>query len=108
MDILKDKTYRDYDYTCRYSSTPYYYNIEDNKYMYGIGTQLDKDTPYVAHKVKDTDTLDYLSLKYYNNPTYFWIIAYFNDIFDVYEPLSKIFDIIKIPTITSIIFEDPR
>jgi hypothetical protein len=108
MDILKDKTYKDYDYTCRYSSTPYYYNTEDNKYEYGVGTQISKDVPYTAHKVLDTDTLDYLSLKYYNNPTYFWIIAYFNDIFDMYEPLINKFDIIKIPNITSIIFENPR
>lgn len=108
MDVLKDKTYKDYEYICRYSSTPYYFNTKDQKYVYGIGEQLGKNIPYVAHKVKDTDTLDYLSLKYYNNPTYFWVIAYFNDIFDVYEKLIDNYKIIKIPSISGIYFEDPR
>ena len=84
MDVLKDKNYKTYDYTSRYTSTPYYYNTEDNKYIYGIGKQIDKNTAYTAHKVKETDTLDYLALKYYGNPTYYWVIAYFNDIQDCY------------------------
>ena len=71
MDILKNKQYEQFDYLSRYSSVPYYYNTEDKKYIYGIGQQLDKNTSYVAHKVKPTDTLDYLALKYYNNPTYY-------------------------------------
>lgn len=108
MDVLKDKAFKNYDYTCRYTSTPYYFNTEDQKYVYGIGTQLAKDIPYVAHKVKDTDTLDYLSLKYYNNPTYFWVIASFNDIFDIYEKLSDNYSVIKIPKITGVYFENPR
>ena len=108
MDILKEKTFKDYDYTCRYSAFPYYYHTEDEKYVYGISSQITKDISYTAHKVTDTDTLDYLALKYYNNPTYFWIIAYFNDIFDVYEPLVKKYEIIKIPNLPSIYFEDPR
>ena len=108
MDVLKDKTFKDYDYTCRYSPVPYYYHTVDEKYTYGIGIQIDKNLSYVAHKVKDTDTLDYLSLKYYNNPTYFWVIASFNDIFDVYEPLINKYEIIKIPNVSGITFENPR
>lgn len=108
MDVLKEKQYNDFDYICRYSSVPFYYHTLDEKYEFGIGSQLTSNIDYVAHKVKDTDTLDYLSLKYYNNPTYFWVIAYFNNIFDVYEPLINKFDIIKIPTISGIYFENPR
>jgi hypothetical protein len=108
MDTLTNKTYKSYDYTCRYTSVPYFYSTVDDKYIYGIGTQLNKDITYVAHKLKDTDTLDSLALEYYNNPTFYWIIAYFNDIEDVFEPLLDILDIIKIPTITSISFGKER
>lgn len=108
MDVLKDKNYKSYSYTSRYSSIPYFYNEEDEKYIYGIGKQLDSTTSYVAHNVKDTDTLDYLALKYYGNPTYYWVIAYFNNILDCYENLSEKFTIIKIPNISSIKFIDPR
>lgn len=108
MDILTNTNYFSADYICRYSSVPYYYNTEDRKYIYGIGTNMVKTLPYVAHKVKDTDTLDYLALKYYNNPTYYWVIAYFNDIQDCYEPLNKNFKIIKIPNISSIEFKNER
>lgn len=108
MDVLKDKNYKSYTYTSRYTSTPYFYNTEDEKYIYGIGTQVDENTAYVAHKVKDTDNLDYLALKYYGNPTYYWVIAEFNNILNCYENLSDKFKVIKIPNISSIYFKNPR
>lgn len=108
MDVLKNKRYQSYDYTCRYTGVPYFYHTLDNKYTYGIGKNLSKKTTYTLHNVSDTDTLDYLALKYYNNPTYFWIIAYFNDIEDPFIRLSEHFTAIKIPNISSIIFEDMR
>ena len=108
MDVLKDKEYKSYDYTSRYSSVPYYYNTLDQKYIYGIGAQMIKNNNYVAHKVLPTDTLDTLSLKYYGNPTFYWVIAYFNDIMDCYEPLINKYDILKIPNISGIGFGDQR
>lgn len=108
MDVLTGKNYENYDYTCRYSTVPYYYNKEDDKYIYGVGTQLNKDTPYVAHKVVATDTLDSLALKYYGNPTYWWAIAYFNNIMDCYESLIDNFSVLKIPTISSLEFGGER
>lgn len=108
MDALKNKTYNQFDYISRYTSVPYYYNIIDNKYIYGLSKQLDKNTTYVSHKVKQTDTLDSLSLKYYNNPTYYWVIAYYNDIQDAFIDLFENYSVIKIPNIGSINFEDPR
>lgn len=108
MDVLKDKNYKDYDYVCRYSSVPYYYNTLDNKYIYGLGTQIQKNIAYVAHKVTATDNLDSLALKYYGNPTYYWIIAMFNNINDAYENLIDYYDILKIPNIMSISFGDER
>lgn len=109
MDVLKDKKYKSYDYTCRYSPVPYYYNSHDNKYIYGVSLQISNANSYVAHKTKDTDTLDYLALKYYGNPTYFWVIASFNDMLDAFEEnLSVKYPIIKIPNISSIEFGDRR
>jgi len=108
MDDLRKKQYYQYDYTCRYTDVPYYYNIKDQRQIYGIGSNLNKNTPWVAHKVDKTDTLDYLALKYYNNPTFWWIIAYFNDIQDAFIRLSDKYDIIKIPSISSIEFGAER
>jgi len=108
MDILKDKQYATYDYTCRYTGVPYYYNTIDDREIYGLGSNLYKDTSWVAHKIKETDTLDSLALAYYNNPTFWWIIAYFNDIQDPFIKLVDKFTIIKIPSISSIEFGKER
>lgn len=108
MDVLTEKTFQQYDYTCRYTGVPYYYNKEDGKYVYGISANMVKGLPWVAHKVKQEDTLDSLALNYYNNPTLWWVISFFNDIQDPFQQLSEKFDIVKIPTLTSIEFDDRR
>lgn len=108
MDKLKNKKYNQYDYTCRYTGVPYYYNIEDKKEIYGLSSNMIKDLPWVAHKVKQEDTLDSLALNYYNDPTLYWVIAFFNDIQDPFEQLIQKFTILKIPSITSIEFGDRR
>lgn len=108
MDSLKDKDYKKYDYTCRYSAVPYYYHTLDEKYVYGLGSNLYKDTYYTIHNIKDTDTLDSLALRYYNNPTFYWVIAYFNDIQDCFIKLSDYYTTIKIPHIASIKFGKER
>lgn len=104
MDTLKNKKYATYDYLSRYASTPYYFDTLEKKEVYGIGVNLKKDTPWVAHKVKQEDTLDSLALKYYANPTLFWVIAYANDIQDPFMQLKDHFDIIKIPSLSTIEF----
>lgn len=104
MDALKNKQYQQYTYTCRYTNVPYYYHMTDKREIYGIGSNLNKNTPWVAHQVAETDTLDYLALKYYNNPTFWWIIAYFNDIQDAFIKLSEKYKMLKIPSISSIEF----
>ena len=108
MDKLTKKSYHNYDYTSRYTPFPYYYDKEAKREIYGIGKQLNKETAFVSHKVKPEDTLDSLALTYYNNPTYWWIIAYFNDIIDPFILLHSKFKTIKIPSISSIKFENPR
>lgn len=80
MNTILNKNFRQYDYICRYSAFPYYYNEEDDKYVYGTTAQLNQSTSYVSHKVGNYDTLDNLSLYYYNSPLYFWVIADFNQI----------------------------
>lgn len=104
-NIIKDKQLRDYVGTSRYSVFPFYFNENDNKYIYGITSHLKKDNvSYVGHKVILGDTLDTLALYYYNNPTYFWVIADFNNIRDPYKEL-EIDSIIKIPTFSKIEFD---
>ena len=108
MDILKNKQYISYDYTSRYQQVPIYYNSNDDRWMSGLGSNVFKNNNWVAHKVTQEDTLDKLALKYFGNPTYFWVIAYYNDIQDSFIKLSDYFDIIKIPNITSITFGNER
>lgn len=108
MDSLKDKKYASFDYISRYASTPYYYHTIDQREVPGIGKNMLKNIPWVAHKVVSTDTLDKLALTYYNNPTYWWVIAYFNDIQDAFINLKDSFDTLKIPSITSVSFGDLR
>lgn len=102
-DILTQKSYKDYTRLSRYATFPYYFNVNDNKYIYGTTANLNDTTPYTAHTVQRGDTLDTLALEYYNNPTYYWIIADFNRIQDPYEKLSE-GAIVKIPSLTAISF----
>lgn len=108
MEKLTKKKYSQFDYTCRYTGVPYYFDTEHSREVMGIGEQLSKDTAFVSHKVKPEDTLDSLALTYYSNPTYWWIIAYFNRIADPFISLISKYSTIKIPSISSIKFENER
>ena len=104
MDTLKNKIYASYDYLSRYTNVPYYYDTLSDREVYGIGTNMKTDTEYVTHKVRSNDTLHSLALKYYNNPTFWWVIAYFNNIQDSFKPLRDKYQTLKIPNISSIEF----
>lgn len=104
MDRLIDKSYKNYDYLSRYASFPFYYDIANEKYIYGTTSQLRKDSSYVIHKVQTNDTWDSISLKYYNNPTLYWVICDFNDIQDPFTEL-EVGDNIKVPTLSNISFQ---
>lgn len=108
MEKLINKRYNNFDYISRYTTVPYFYDTENQRDIYGIGTQLSDKTAFVSHAVKPEDTLDALALTYYNNPTYWWVIAYFNKITDPFVSLSKKFSILKIPSISSIEFTNNR
>lgn len=70
MDTLKNKNYTSYDYLSRYSDVPEYYDTLEGKEISGIGTNMKTDTEAFTHRLVESDTLDSLALKYYNNPTY--------------------------------------
>jgi hypothetical protein len=104
MDTLRNKMYEKFDYLSRYTDTPYYYDTLGNKEIYGIGTNLKTTAEFVTHKVNSNDTLNSLALKYYNNPTFWWVIAYFNNIQDPFKPLRIKYKTLKIPNISSVEF----
>lgn len=105
MDCLKDKNYKSYQYISRYTNFPYYYNTLDNKYVYGITSQLNKDVEYVLHKITQRDTLDSLSWKYYGRPDLYWIIADFNSIQDPFKELFNNYITLKIPSLGNIAYK---
>lgn len=105
MDVLTNKSRKYYDYTSRYSTIPYYYNVNDKKYVYGLTKNLRTDTEYVIHNITDVDTLDSLALKYYGRPDLFWVIADFNRIQDPYIDLYSNFNFIYIPALSGIRYE---
>lgn len=104
MDTLTNKTFANFDYLSRYTNIPYYYDSLTSKEVFGIGTNLKTNAEFVTHKVKSNDTLNSLALKYYNNPTFWWVIAYFNDVQDSFKPLRDKYTTLKIPNISSVEF----
>ena len=104
-DILKDKQFVQYSYISRYATFPIYYNVEDDKYMYGITSQLNRNIPYVEVKIHQGDNLDNLSQYYYGRPDYYWIIADFNRIQDPLIELFGRYETLRIPVLSNIVFE---
>lgn len=105
MRSIGNKQYKQYSRISRYSAFPYYYDNQDNKCFYGLTANLATEgVSSVPHVVKRGDTLDSLALYYYNNPTYYWIIADFNRIQDPYEKLVE-GRLLKIPTFSNIKFD---
>lgn len=102
MDVLINKSKKFYDYTSRYATFPFYYHTVDKKYIYGITGNLNTNTEYVIHMIKDTDTLDSLALKYYGRPDLFWVIADFNRIQDPYINLYENYNFLNIPSLSGI------
>lgn len=107
MSVLTNKNFKSYDKLSRYSNFPYYYHTIDNKYIYGITAYLKDTTIYTRYIVQRGDTLDNLALRYYNNPTYYWIIASFNHIQNPYKDLI-VGSELKIPSISNIEFDIAR
>ena len=106
MNKLTNKQSNTFDYISRYSGIPFYLDTATGREVMGICKQVNFDTPYTLHKLSTDDTLDSLALTYYNNPTYWWAIAFFNKINDPFINLTEKYSVVKIPSISSIVFED--
>ena len=102
MDVLTNQQTKSYSYISRYAKFPFAYNKLDDKYVYFVTSQLKTNIQYVAHNIKQYDTLESLSLKYYGRPDYYWIIADFNRIQDPFISLYDTMQVIKIPTLSNI------
>ena len=105
MDVLKDEAKRSYSYISRYAPFPFYYHSKDDKYIYGVTSQLNDDVVFVLHRVKEFETLDSLAEHYYGRPDLYWIIADFNKIQDPYVTLFGKYDTLKIPSLSNITFK---
>ena len=105
MDVVKDKQLRAYDRLSRYATFPFYYNLLDNKYIYGTTNYLKTNTPYKIYKIQQNDTLDSIALQNYNDPTYYWIICDFNRIQDPFVDL-RVGGYLKLPVISNIEFRE--
>ena len=103
MDKLINKSYRSFDYISRYSSFPYYYDTDFSRYVYGTTSYINQDIPYIVHIVTEKDTYDSIALKYYNNPTLYWVICDFNKIQDAFSA-PKYGEKLLIPTLSNISF----
>lgn len=104
MEELKDKAYRTYDYISRYAPFPYFYNVVDDKYIYGMTANLEKTDSYILHNVRNGETFDSIALQYYNNPTLYWVICDFNGVRD---PFLELFEgmLIKVPSLGTITWD---
>jgi hypothetical protein len=106
MDTLKNRRYLQYGYLCRYTGTPFFYDTINEKECAGIAKDINPEASYFTHRTKKHETLDALALKYYNNPTYWWVIAMFNNIQDAFiDDLAKDYPVLQIPNLGSISFE---
>lgn len=104
MDVLTNKSYKQYAKLSRYSPFPHYYHTLDGKYVTGTDAYLKDDTAYTTYIVKKNDTVDSLALHFYNNPALYWVICSFNRIQDPYIKLVE-GQTLKIPSISSIEFD---
>jgi len=105
MEVLKNKQYITYDNTSRYTHFPVYYHTIDNKYIGGMTAYLKDTTGYTTYTTQQFDTYDTIALRFYNTPTYYWIICSFNHIQDPYSPITPGTKL-KIPTISSLSYEE--
>ncbi len=97
--------YKRYTYLSRYESFPYYYDDYNNRYYYGLTSSMSKDTPYAAYVVKVGDTYDSIAYDVYGNSLFYWVICYFNNIFDCLEE-PEVGTVLKLPSINSVTFNE--
>ena len=89
MNILTNESTKTSNYFSRYNGIAQYYNKHDKKYQLALKSWLRKNFTSVPYVVQDNDTFDYIALKFYNNPTYYWIICDANKIIDPMKEPKK-------------------
>lgn len=99
------KYYKQYDYISRYESFPYYYDSINNRYYYGLVSNLNENIPYVAYTVQPGDTYDSISFDKYGNSLFYWVICNFNKEIDSFSD-PVVGSVIKIPSLNSIYFKE--
>lgn len=97
MEVLANRTITAYNFSSRYNTVPYYYHIEDQKYIRGLAKRVSGDFEYSIHEVKQTDNLDKLAFHYYGRPDLYWIIADRNGIKDPFIDLWVNYNFLYIP-----------
>lgn len=103
MEVLSNKFQKTYETLSRYSTCSSYYNKLFDKYVTETGSNLDTTTSYTLYKVLPGDTYDSISLQFYDNPTYYWVIMNYNRILDAFtEPIPGMY--LKIPELSKIEF----
>lgn len=122
MDVLTNKTIKTSNYFSRYNGFSYYYNKlsekevpvkntngkpvldssgqpvirKEGKYNMSTSSWLKDSDDFEAYVVEEGDTYDYIALKKYNNPTFYWIICDFNRIIDPFKE-PKVGDVLYLP-----------
>ena len=87
MEILTNKTTKSNTHYSRYNGINYYYNKLDNKCQLQTKAWLKQTDAYTSYTVVEGDTYDKIAVKFYNNPTFYWLICDFNHIVDPFiEP----------------------
>ena len=99
------KSYKTYDYICRYESFPYYYDETNNRYYYGLTSWLSTNVSYTLYEVKAGDSYDSIALNFYGCALFWWIICDYNRVMDCLVPL-EIGTRLKLPSISAISFLD--
>ena len=88
MNILTNQSVKTSKYFSRYNGVNTYYNKLDGKYQLALKSWLKQGFDYTRYIVQENDTYDFIALKFYNNPTYYWIICDANKILDpMKEPI---------------------
>lgn len=100
--LTQEKTNK-HTYISRYNGFKIYYNSNDGKYCNGRTAWLKKQQSYILYVTEKGDTWDNLSLKFYGNPTYYWVILDGNRLLDPFDSVP-IGVQIKIPVLSDIEF----
>ena len=96
-------SYKQYDYISRYESFPFYYDTLNNRYYYGIVSNLSKDVPYAAYTVQDGDSYDSIAYDKYGSALFYWVICNFNNVMDCFD-MPTPGTVLKLPSLNSITF----